>query len=574
MRKNRTLRLLGGAMAAVMATGSLAACGSTATPTAGGTSASTTAATAAQSSAASETAAAEVQGALPLSKEKITLQFLGMNMNTTRPGRWDETDMMKKLEEETNIHIVWDMVPQASWTEKKNLLIASRELPDAFCSPFSLSAEEAQKMGADGVLIPLDDLIAEHAPTLTELMKVNPDYDTVTRSLDGKIYALSQMQDLGFTSQSAAIIRQDWLDKLGLKMPTTTEEFYNVLKAFKTQDPNGNGQADEIPFSFLFQEGASVNREVKREFDWIWGAFGVAENPKHIAITDAGEVYFTASTEGFRNAVSYMNRLYSEGLVDPEVFTQDRALLMNKIRQDPKVVGVYSDYRLRLSMAQPEDEANYAFMPPLEGPDGSRMFNRAFSGVAEGAFAITEACKYPVEAIRWVDYINQPENNIQMAYGMFKEAGWNASEAMVPDEKEPQKYSVNSGMRPKDVDPANWPFSSPIAVSPVLTTREIIDTYMAVKDSNVAKEETCAVYEPYLTKYPHNYPYRFTVEEIEDLSLIQTDLIGYILKTEAKWIVEGGIEEDWDEYLAQLEKLSVGEYLDMYRTSFERAEKE
>jgi putative aldouronate transport system substrate-binding protein len=504
---------------------------------------------------------------LPIVKEKVSLSFMGMNMNPTRVGRMDETEMMKWLEEKTNVKIVWDLIPQNEWKEKKNLIIASQQLPDGFMAPLTLTSDEAAKFGGDGVLIPLDDLLQKYAPTITGIMKDYPTYDPFVRSLDGNIYALAWMQDMGFDSFSGAIINKEWLDKLGLKVPTTTEEFYQVLKAFKESDPAGDGKT--IPFSFLYQESQAINREVKREFEWVFLAFGVPENPRHIAIDDSGQVIFTADKPGFRDAIKYLNRLYSEGLIDKEMFTQDRTLLTNKIRAFR--VGAYTDYRLKTSMATEEIQDKFTFIPPLKGPTGDRKWLRAAIGMSEGAFALTNVCKYPEVAIRWLDYINEPEINIQMAYGMFKPEGWNQSEAMVPSKAQPGKYDVNTNLRPKSVQASDWPFSSPIAESPILTARWVIEKYCATKPSNLAKLETCDVYRPYLTKYPYNYPFRFTVSEIEDLSLMQTDLISYILKTEADWIANGRIDEQWDAYLAQLKNLEVDKYLEMYKTAYARS---
>lgn len=504
---------------------------------------------------------------LPIVDEKLELRFTGMNMNNTRVGRYDETDMMKQLETETNIKIVWDMIPQANWKERKNLLIASRDLPDGFMGPLSLTAEEAQMLGADGVLIPLDDLIDEFAPTISRLIKENPTYEASIRSTDGHIYALTAMQDMGFDSLSVSIIRQDWLDALGIKMPATTEEFYQVLKAFKDNDMAGNGKT--VPFSFLYQESAAINREVKREFEWIFLAFGVPDNPIHIAIEDDGQLIFTADKEGFKEAIEYLHRLYSEGLIDPEVFTQDRTLLTNKIRQ--LNVGCYTDYRLKSSMAHEEIQDKFSVMPPLAGPYGDRRWLRAMAGMSEGAFALTSACKNPEAAIRWLDYINEPQNCIQMLYGMFKPEGWVGSEALVPSPTQPGKWTGNTDLRPADVSPNDWPWSAPIGSSPVIATREVINKYIADRPNNVAKEEVCAVYRPYLTKYPYNYPYRFTPEEIEELSLLQTDLLNYIYRTQAKWIAEGGVDQEWDAYLAQLQKLNVDDYVQLYRAAYERS---
>jgi putative aldouronate transport system substrate-binding protein len=506
------------------------------------------------------------QDGLPIVKTPVTLHFSGIQMNSTRVGRWDETDLMKDTEAKTGVKIVWDTIPQSSWKEKKNLMIASRELPDGFLANMSLSMDEVSMLGAEGVLVPLEGLVNQYAPNVKSLMTEYPTYEPSVKSPDGHIYALAGLEELGFDSFSAAIIRQDWLDKLGLKMPTTTEEFYQVLKAFKDRDASGTGRT--IPFSFLYKESQMINREVKREFEWVFLSFGVADNPYHIFIEDNGEVVFTASQPGFRDGIQYLHRLYSEGLIDVEVFTQDRTLLTNKIRQNN--VGVYTDYRLKLSMADPEAESLYTFMPPLKGPRGDQRWLRAQIGISEGAFAITSASKYPEVAMRWMDYINQEEQNIQYSYGMFKPAGWTANEALIPSTDIPGKWEVNT--RPGSVQPNDWPFSSPISVMPTISPRRLIDKLLAEKGSNVAKNEVCDFYRPYLTKNPYNYPWRFTLEELEELALLQTDLTNYIDKTQAKWMADGGAEREWNTYLQELKKYNVDRYLELYKNAYKRSQ--
>lgn len=503
---------------------------------------------------------------LPIVDEQYTLNFIGMNMNTTRVGRYDETDMMKKLEADTNVRIVWDMTPQASWKEKKNLMIASGELPDGIMGPLSITADEAQLLGGQGILIPLENLIAEYAPNIQHILDTDPTYRAQVTSPDGHIYALTAMQDMGFDSLSVSIINKTWLDELGLPVPSTTDEFYEALKAFKENDMAGNGRT--IPFSFLYQESADLNREVKREFEWIFLAFGVPETPTHIIIEDDGELIFTASQEGYKEAIKYLHKLYSEGLIDPEIFSQDRTLLTNKIRQ--MNVGCYTDYRLESSMASEEIQDNFVIMPPLKGPDGDQRWLRAKAGMSDGAFALTSACKHPEIAIRWLDNINTPENSIQMLYGMFKEEGWNKLEALVPSADYPGKWTSNTDLRPADVNPSDWPWSAPIGSSPVIVPHEVIDEYIAERANNVAKERACAIYRPYLTEYPYNYPFRFTLEEIDELNIIQTDLLNYVYQTVATWIADGGVDEVWDDYLVQLDNLGLQDYLRLYQQAYER----
>ena len=210
----------------------------------------------------------------------------------------------------------------------------------------------------------------------------------------------------------------------------------------------------------------------------------------------------------------------------------------------------------------------YVHMPPLAGPDGTRHHG-AYIDRTVGAnmcFMTADSEKKEV-AMRWLDYSNEPDNVIQNAYGAFKPAGWTQSEALVPSDTMPGKWLVNSGLRLSDVNPSDWPFSAPIAVSCVLLTSDIHSKYIPVKDSQVAKTEVCDVYRPYLSAYP----YKFTVDEIEELSLIQADLLSYIYKIEAQWIAEGFDSGDWNAYLAQLKNLGVARYVELYQTSYDRS---
>jgi len=127
------------------------------------------------------------------------------------------------------------------------------------------------------------------------------------------------------------MIRKDWLDNLGLDMPTTQEEFVEVLRAFKNDDPNGNGVADEIP---------TGGRAEARWMGQLFGQYGIAmwEGYPQWDIYD-GELTYSAVTKNMRDCLEWMSGLYAEGLLDPETFLNDKAAWDGKINSG--VVGIW-----------------------------------------------------------------------------------------------------------------------------------------------------------------------------------------------------------------------------------------
>lgn len=232
-------------LAAVM-TVSLAACGgsgSTSTTVESGGEAASAAESTAESAASTESAAAESE-----TGGGITM------VCALRDGEYspDETQLYLELEEQTGIDISWETYPQSAWPEKKSLLIASNDLPDAFFGNGVLTSDEVVKYGSEGILIPLEDYITEeNTPNLWKIFQEYPEYKSAITAPDGHIYSLMSFED-GYmvTTNNPIYINKAWLEAVGMDAPTTTEEFREVLRAFKEQDPNGNGQADEIPFSF------------------------------------------------------------------------------------------------------------------------------------------------------------------------------------------------------------------------------------------------------------------------------------------------------------------------------------
>lgn len=212
---------------------------------------------------------------------------------------------------ETGIGVYMPYVPWNSgsdYVQKLNTRIASGDLPDMFL-PWQGNEAALIKQGA---LADLTDLLPVHAPHVWE--QVPQEVWDVVRSADptgeGRIYYVPLIQAYTYYG---AFIRQDWLDRVGLAVPRTKDEYVNVLRAFRDQDANGNGIADdEVPVT---------GREQGRWMDHLFAMYGVAmvEGYPVWDLYD-GEITYSAVTENMRDAIAFIRDLYAEKLLDPNVF--------------------------------------------------------------------------------------------------------------------------------------------------------------------------------------------------------------------------------------------------------------
>lgn len=158
--------------------------------------------------------------------------------------------MVQRWKEDTGIEFDWQVIAADGAAEKLSLtLTAGDELPDAFWNFIGgLSGQYAVQYAEQDVFIPTQDLINEYCPTLVQILEDNPQYQKEIVTPDGNMYGfpyIEQMKGLVMTS-GPLLINQNWLDQVGMDLPTTVDEFTDILYAFKEAgDLNGNGEADD-----------------------------------------------------------------------------------------------------------------------------------------------------------------------------------------------------------------------------------------------------------------------------------------------------------------------------------------
>ncbi len=489
---------------------------------------------------------------LPIVREKISLDFLVKKHSLS--GNFEEMAIVKEMEDDTNIKINFEVVSSAGWDEKKNLRLASGDLPDVISGIQSVTTSDITRYGPQGYFIPLEGLIDEYGVNITKVFNDNPDYRKGQVAPDGHIYSLPMIHELLYRDAPVDfMINKTWLDNLGLEVPTTTEEYYDVLKAFKEGDPNKNGDTDdEYPLSCVLNYGVS---DIKA----LFGAFGVMDTGKedsHLMV-QKGKVLFAPVQQGYKEGIKYLARLYKEGLLDQESFTQDNKQW--KAKGKAQKLGSFLVWLDANTVGTEAAKNDYIAIPPLKGPNGDQLWYKSSNTIDVGHFVITSANEYPAETLRWADRLFEPEMSLQICRGKYGVNIIKNADGTIDFVKTPEGMSYGE-FRFKN---------TPGDVYPYRVGAEQYEKINLVDSQNRKLKEHYPLYKDYLPE--EVYPQVFLTEQQEEtLAILKTDVVAYVEKMRAQWITgHSNVDDDWDKYLEQLNKMRLPEMIQIYQDALD-----
>lgn len=310
-----------------------------------------------------------------------------------------------KLRELSGIDITIDpLIPWVDYNQKINLLFAGGDLPDLL-QVHGINAAEVAPAVDRNVLLPLNDLIDEHGPNLKKHIPEEA-WQSPKVSKNGIIYAIPKVNFV--KNDNVVYLRKDWLDALGLDVPKTVEEYIEMLRAFKEQDPNGNGQADEIPVS------GRVNFAYT---DIFFGAYDVIPTAWKY---ENDQLVPNFIRPAMKDALQVYAQLYQEKLLDNEFMVQQGKDWDAKIKGQG-IVGMwqhaasYPDKWLMEVQAN-TPTAEVVMAPAPIGPDGK---GGASLGSGLGmVYVIPSSNKQPEIAIQFLDWMYSEEAKTFVTYGI------------------------------------------------------------------------------------------------------------------------------------------------------------
>ena len=506
----------------------------------------------------------------PLTEDAVT--FRALAMQNLGVSSFEDNRYTEWLHDKTNVNVEWLLVPEEEAEGRLNLMLASGDLPELI---FSVVTPSQQALyGGQGLFLPLNDLIEEHAPNLKKAFAIYPGMREVLAAPDGNIYGMLTLEDCYHCSMSQKLwIYKPWLDALGLEIPTTTDEFEQVLLAFKQRDPNGNGQADEIPLSTTYSpDGWQNSLDLFFMNSFIYNPGQDASGPW--LILQDGKVTPVYNTPQWKEGLEYLHRLYAEGLIDPQSFTQDvDGLQRLGNNPDEVILGAAPSGWMGVFMAVDESLENtrwtdYVPVPPLEGPAGVRY---AAWGPATGepAIVITRACSDPALAVRWIDAQYDREATLRSERGVLGEDWRWAEEGERDYNGEQAVWKILRLFTDEPTDHA-WQGTGPKFISRSLWNSQAVDPDSIDLEFLLASL-TEEAYEPY--KQPQEMwlpPLSFTEDQAIAIADPEATITQYVNQMFAHFVRgEGDIDAEWDTYVATLEQMGLANYLQVYQEAYD-----
>ncbi len=348
--------------------------------------------------------------------------------------------MTKWFEEKTGVKINWIEVPNADRTSVFNTSIASGEYPDIYM----MVSGDLLTFAQDGIAVALDEAIDEHSVYLKALLDENPDIRKQITAPDGHIYSFPKVSYVDSQTTPAKMwVYTEWLEAYkaatGASDPVTTDEFEAMLLYFKQNDMNGNGDPnDEI----IITGNNNYGVEGGNPLAYILNGFcflPFACNGAQYFYVEDGKVTSDLLSDSLREGLKYANKLYKEGLIIDEAFTQslvDMRSVTTTTKDAVKVACIPAPYHFRMLTAQNIENAvgfsDYTCLTPLQNPTtGVSVTPGKEENVLALRAMVTSACKNLELAVRWFDLFYCEEVIKDMAYGGIYENGdWTIEEGV------------------------------------------------------------------------------------------------------------------------------------------------
>ncbi len=525
------------ALTAVLAVTGLSACGSKGDPKE---------ATTAKSAEADFT----YTGAAPVTKTP------NAKVSILAPNSWYSTvdyanaDIVKKIQENAGVTVDWTLVSPVNYKDSVSPMLASgTDLPNIVQLP---DLDNNMTYITAGLFYPLDQYL-DNMPNYKKYLDENPGIKASLTAEDGHIYYLPQTAVTN-NYQPCIMINMGWLKKLNLPVPSTLDEFVEVLRAFKANDMNGDGDVnDEIPLSVTADRLSSMFGPAFGLPAMFGPSVGLDPVSSYYADDDGKVHYAPAEAEKYKKYVTFLNQLYKEGLLEVEYTSLTRDQITQRCAQNR--TGATFDFSWQMSQLYSKQYPEYngetgvmVGIPPLSGDyKGVYLGRTPISGI----FGVSTSDKDPILAMRFLDYAMSEEAQNYYVWGIEGESytvgadGKKAYTEKAADNNWLQQLGINAGCLPSQQS---------VEATDVLLPKWHVD---------IDKELQSSIRDP----WPFIYS---TKDEQNIIAQYQTDLTTYVAETNVAFITGTTSLDSFDSYLSTLDSMGLKDLLKVKQQQYDR----
>lgn len=490
-----------------------------------------------------------------------TLNVLVIKHSLTGPMA--DMAWVSEIEEAAGVTIEWEEV-SADWDQKKATLLAAGDVPDLIIGGNAISDTDLATYGS--LFEDLSDDLGS-MPNVEAMFAAQPPLEAMATQPSGEVWALPSYKRFWPIAITTQYINQQWLDNLGLEMPTTWDELYDVLVAFRDEDANGNGDpSDEIP--------------------WDWspvgtGGFGyfqpsVLLGSLGLPISNGGgQGYFVEDgvvsnfmiDERYKELINFLSRADADGLISEQVMTQDYSAYQSVGRGDGDTAAVGFSWGWTASdRFGPQLAPQYTAMPALLAEAGQSepvTWSWDDENYTQNHIVMSADAGNKEAALAVINAFYDQDISVQVLFG---DIGPNV------EKTGDDSYAV---LPPADeaLDPSTWKWTTTLADAGPFWIRDTIDLTLPTDvDEAVVQSEPLQPaldnMDPVADVYPSKFV-KMSTEDLNTLSLNNTNVLNLTMTKFGEWLTQGGADSQWDDYVAQVNAAGMQQNIEIYQRYYD-----
>ncbi|MGM0126117.1 hypothetical protein IGI37_003518 [Enterococcus sp. AZ194] len=461
---------------------------------------------------------------------------------------WRQSPFHKGLEKETGITVDWEFPTEGTdEAQAFNLMTSESSLPDIIQYPM---AQSAQMYLEDNVIKDLTDLLPEKAPNYWAFLKEHPDYDRAVKTDDGKYYSFGFFRDNVITATHLGpMLRKDWLDEQHLSEPKTIDDWENVMRVFN----------EKYGAKFAFTTG-----RMAPGFAGAFGAYGTFGTAGYV--DNNNKIQLAQAQPEWKNYMEWLHKLFSEGLIDPDVVTLGDSDLKTKIQNDKVGITMTTAGTLTTYMEDAKASGKNAQWVGIEYPNQANgkktaaiYYDQLVNGYGFQVGGTTEGKKLD-KALEWLDWAFTDEGSRYWNFGT-KDKSYELKDNQPEFTKEVTDNKLGTIEALKEYT-GNVDLG--LGVQSVKVVEARMDPAAMAASTKWYNENKQAID----TTIPKQVSY--TSEESKELATITNTLDAYISENAMKFMTGERSLDEYDQFVKDLKDQGIDRYLEIRQTAYDR----